>query len=393
MSSRITVGLLSHQLVDGNLGCCALSYSNIAILDECIKQIGKTPHYVFIVTDKTPQIEPAFVESTYEYRFFPSCMQTAKNPSRLARCKCFDGCDIVFNLCGGDGYTDIYGFPRLLAESYMTLFARTKGVPVVFSPQTIGPFSRMPSRIIAKRTLSGLKRLFVRDGRSMTCCDDLDLAVPRSEVIDVAFALPYRRCGDKSGDVVRVGVNVSGLLFNGGYNGKNYFDLNIDYAVFTRKLLAELSLIEGVEIHFVPHVLHDNPVEDDYEVCRKLQVEFPGTVLAPRFTTPMEAKSYISTMDFFVGARMHATIAASSSGVPVVPVAYSRKVNGLYETLKYPYYIDAKTIENESEATSRVIEWFRQREMLSRRLNGARRIYEDRLDVYRNEMCQVFEAL
>ena len=39
-----------------------------------------------------------------------------------------------------------------------------------------------------------------------------------------------------------------------------------------------------------------------------LKEEFPCAVLAPDFKNPIEAKSYISNMDVFIGARMHSTI-------------------------------------------------------------------------------------
>ena len=40
---------------------------------------------------------------------------------------------------------------------------------------------------------------------------------------------------------------------------------------------------------------------------------------------------------------MHSTIAAFSSGVPVVPISYSRKFNGLFiDTLGYEYLADMK---------------------------------------------------
>jgi polysaccharide pyruvyl transferase WcaK-like protein len=64
-------------------------------------------------------------------------------------------------------------------------------------------------------------------------------------------------------------------------------------------------------------------------------------ILAPRFSNPIEAKSFISGLDFFTGARMHACIAAFSSGVAVCPMAYSRKFNGLFvDTLKYQWLGD-----------------------------------------------------
>ena len=51
---------------------------------------------------------------------------------------------------------------------------------------------------------------------------------------------------------------------------------------------------------------------------------------------------------------MHATIAAFSSGTAVIPVSYSRKFEGLYETAGYPYLIDC-TKMNEEEALERTM--------------------------------------
>ena len=58
------------------------------------------------------------------------------------------------------------------------------------------------------------------------------------------------------------------------------------------------------------------------------------------FSSPIEAKSFISGMDIFIGARMHATIGAFSSGVATIPVAYSRKFRGLFKGIGYDYLID-----------------------------------------------------
>ena len=71
-------------------------------------------------------------------------------------------------------------------------------------------------------------------------------------------------------------------------------------------------------------------------------------MVAPRFRTPSEAKTYIAGLDFFMGARMHACIAAFSSGVPVVPMAYSRKFAGLFGTLGYDHTVDCTTEPNEA---------------------------------------------
>ena len=54
--------------------------------------------------------------------------------------------------------------------------------------------------------------------------------------------------------------------------------------------------------------------------------------LAPVLRSPGETKWLISQLDWFCGTRMHATIAALSSGVPVSAIAYSAKVQGVFET-------------------------------------------------------------
>ena len=71
----------------------------------------------------------------------------------------------------------------------------------------------------------------------------------------------------------------------------------------------------------------------------------------------------------FVGARTHSTIAAFSSGVPVVPMAYSRKFNGLFsDTLDYQYIVDMK-IKSLDESLAKIIEAFNQRVSLCQKIN------------------------
>lgn len=73
-------------------------------------------------------------------------------------------------------------------------------------------------------------------------------------------------------------------------------------------------------------------------------------------------------MDFFAGARMHACIAAVSSGVPVYPLAYSRKFNGLFvETLGYPEMGDL-TVMDSDEITAGLLAAFGKRSDLKERI-------------------------
>ena len=142
-------------------------------------------------------------------------------------------------------------------------------------------------------------------------------------------------------DRPRVGFNISGLLWNGGYTGQNQFNLLTDYREYCLAVIEGL-LAGGAEVHLVPHVLSrgDAADEDDLAVSRILADQHPDCVLAPNFRSPVEAKSYISRMDVLIGSRMHATIASFTSGVPTIPVAYSRKFAGFFGNLDYPVLVD-----------------------------------------------------
>ena len=105
-------------------------------------------------------------------------------------------------------------------------------------------------------------------------------------------------------------------------------------------------------MHFIPHV-GDDAVE-------KLK-GIPNAIYHSKFLSPVEAKNLISTMDIFIGSRMHATIAAFSSGVATIPVAYSRKFAGLYENLGYNYIINLCEADTDDAIleTMRLIEEYR----------------------------------
>lgn len=378
----LNVALVSHIISDDNLGCCALAISNIKILDEVFSSLSIPVHYIIATTDNLEQIDiSSFTKNTYEYRIYPRCRQTLRNPLRLIKTQVFKDCDIAFNLCGGDGYTDIYGLGRLMAESQLAWVAKTRKIPMVYAPQTIGPFNTRNGRILAKFTLNKVYEIFVRDHKSYECCKQLRLKKV-TEVIDVAFALPYSEYSLES-DKSKIGINVSGLLYNGGYNRKNFFGLSFNYSSFINKLLSELVDKKVYEVHLIPHVNSDrNIIDDDYSVCKFLSEKY-DCILSPRFSSPIDAKSYISQMDLFCGARMHATIGAISSGVPVIPVAYSRKFNGLYSALEYPWIIDAKSDLTEDDAIEVFFKYLDQIEEMQRNVKHTKGIYERKLEEYK----------
>lgn len=394
----IKIGLISHLIRDYNLGCSALAISNIALMDEVFKANNIEVEYVVLVSKpKDPHFDlveytrlDGITKNKFSYRTFPRLKESLKKPWTILTNKDFLGCDFIIDLCGGDGYTDNYGKIRILAESLPVYIAKFKKIPFVFAPQTIGPFNTKYGAFIAKHTLSNVKQIFVRDISSMQCCADLHVSDHTRQVIDVAFALPYVQANTINCKK-KIGINVSGLLYNGGYNRDNYFNLSFSYKDFVETLIEHIQKKNEYEIHLLPHVNTDDvQIDDDYRACELLKRKYPAVILAPRFDSPIDAKSYIAGMDLFTGARMHSTIGAISSGVPVIPVAYSRKFNGLYKTLNYPYIIDAKANLSVDAALDLFDRYVESYEEMKAAVNSAKLIYTASLDAYKKQLEQLF---
>ena len=389
---RVNVGLISHYFTDNNLGCVALSICNVKLIDKAARNRNIPIHYIIYVNEKQPHWELNFTENTYEYRVYSSCKQSLKHPFKLLRTRIFEGCDICFNLCAGDGFTDIYGFGRVLSESYMTILGKRKGSRMVLSPQTIGPFSGMLNRRIAKIAMSCCDKIFTRDNQSTLFCSELKYQGEVFEVIDVAFALPFEKSLDLD-NKEKIGLNVSGLLYRGGYDYKNYFNLSFSYKDFIERLIEKL-IAKNKEVHLIAHVItKDGSIEDDFVVCSELAKKYPQVVLMERKESPIAVKSYIANMDVFIGARMHSTIAAFSSGVPVIPVAYSRKFNGLFNTLNYQHYLDAKGNYTVDTAVDYVLKKIDQKDYLKKNIEQSKSIYEGRLNIYIQEVEKILDRI
>lgn len=336
MTKTITIALLWQTLGHPNLGVDALTRANIVILRAACERAGVTPEFVLLGTPGPHAPDEPAVRQGANPAFKQIILGRGPFIDDVKRC------DIVFDTSEGDSFTDIYGVKRCLVQSGSKMVAMRGGRPLVLSPQTIGPFNKRLSRVIARHVIKKSQLTFARDHLSTGALHDLGIYDRIDEVIDVAFRLPFTRAQRVAGDRIGVGVNVSGLM----YLAAERFQMTIDYPCFIRTLLAKLSARSDVEVWLVPHVLADGNEDDDVAVNRLIQSEFPDAKLAPVFKSSVEAKSFISGLDVFTGARMHACIGAFSSGVPVLPIAYSRKFNGLFQSLNYSRFVDGRAANN-----------------------------------------------
>lgn len=385
-SPIVTVGLLWHSLSSGNLGVGALTESNIAIIKEVAESQGKRVRFLVLGTgvDNLPALAQELEAQGHALENHRVRIYRTSFRDQVRRC------DLVIDIGEGDSFADIYGFKRFFYYWLSKNIVCSLGKPLVLAPQTIGPFNGWASRLLAKQVMERCKSVFARDNLSSDYLKEMGVAGNNHEAIDVAFKLPFTRKVFERNGKTRVGINVSGLLYSGGYTGSNQFGLTVDYPAVIRELIGWFQSQPDVEVHLIPHVIEPHmPVEDDVAVSQKLANEFPGVIVAPAFTRPSEAKSYIAGMDFFTGARMHACVAAFSSGVPVVPMAYSRKFRGLFGTLGYERIYDLT--KTNAEKPSRIIgDQFSIKDEISIEIKTSRASVFTRIEKYQAELRPYF---
>jgi polysaccharide pyruvyl transferase WcaK-like protein len=386
---RIDVGLLWHSVDSGNLGVGALTVGNIAIVRAAAASVGMEPHFRII---GFPGDMPAYV--TGPEIEVVELNGKAMLPGGAYTKRGLAGLDCVLDIGAGDSFTDIYGAKRFAYLWLSKMVAVSRGLPLVLSPQTIGPFNQPLLAKLAAQSLRRADLVVARDPLSFEVARKMAPGSSILQAVDVAFALPYEKRKKANAKAVEVGVNVSGLLFNRGYTGSNEFGMQIDYAAYTRELISALLARPGVEVHLVSHVHTDTvPMDDDRRIVDALKAEFPTVVRAPDFISPSDAKSYISGLDFLVAGRMHACIAAFSSGVPVVPVAYSRKFSGLFDgVLGYRHMAPVTGMDTDT-AVAFTLQQFEQRAALKTDIKLGMAKVDALLDGYRDALAGLFSRL
>ncbi|MFA6012028.1 MAG: polysaccharide pyruvyl transferase family protein [Desulfobacteraceae bacterium] len=354
----LNVGLLTADLNSGNMGCNALCYSAIMLIKDAAKQLGVT--IKFTIFEDIPEeslskypnlantqikiVSPALTFKSKIKKILRKQATAIKNFDRS-----FDSCDLLFEVAGGDSFSDIYGIDRPQVCGKYHARAAKKKIPLVFLPQTIGPFKSDQAKEIASKSLVYANHIFARDPISFNKVKEYTTSEKVTQTVDMACFMDYEPF-TKSADKPRIGINPSGLLWNGGYTGDNQFGLKMSYKELIYSIIEFIDKSK-YEIVLVPHVLHgpDYHIEDDYSVCKYIQKKFPFCEIAPFFYSPVEAKSYISGLNLLIGSRMHCCIAAYSTGVPIYPLAYSRKFRGLFkDELDYPYGAELVTDDVDS---------------------------------------------
>lgn len=383
---KINIILANAPINNGNRGCVALSITSIYLLDEILKK-HNVDYQLYLCdsgfSDKQKH-KYKILNEEIEYKTcdYPFDGFTKKNLKSLLKkgsknnIHIFKSANFILDIGQGDSFADIYGIQRFKSINRIHKVAQLYKKKYCLLPQTIGPFKDDNIRKIANQSIQKSSLVMARDTQSLKyVIENVPSQKKVDEYIDVAFFMPYHKKQFDS-QFIHVGLNVSALLWNGGYTRDNQFGLTIDYQQLIYEIIEYFLTLPNVKLHLIPHVvLGEKNIENDYEVSFEIYEKYnhPNLILSEFFLGPIEAKNYIAGMDFFMGARMHSTIAAFSTGVPVVPMAYSRKFNGLFaDTLSYPHLADMKK-NNNSTILQLIQESFSNREILKTEIEHQQR--------------------
>ena len=156
------VGLLWHSCLSENLGVGALSVANANLIAAAAHKAGRRP--VFHLMGVRGAFDYSH-EIAYENHFENIGYKALLNPLSSLH-KTLRQCDVVFDIGGGDSFSDIYAARRFWLIIGSKIAAQGSKGPLILSPQTIGPFHTTAARHAAVGVMNMADKVFSRDEAS-----------------------------------------------------------------------------------------------------------------------------------------------------------------------------------------------------------------------------------
>ena len=271
---------------------------------------------------------------------------------------------------GGDNYSLDYGIPRNYTGLDDLVLSRKK--PMVIWGASVGPFSKIPE--YEKYMIKHLKKvngIFARETATIEYLAEKGITTNVYRIADPAFLMkaiePKKEKFNIEIPKEAIGINLSPLMAK----YKTNTDLK-KWIAMGANIVEEIAKTIKLPIFLIPHVT--SPHDNDHEFLRNVLalIEKPKArvKLISSNLTAAEIKWVISKMSVFIGARTHSTIAALSSGVPTVSLAYSIKAKGINQDLfgHLRYCLEPEQIVS-TTITEKICEVMQESEMIKNQLN------------------------
>ncbi len=338
----------------GNRGCEALIRSTVALVR------GELPQARFVVPSSAIELDqrqwPQAESLGVEFVPAPPFPAAVKWWNRAARVlppvermfvphyrlpaetlDVLQTCDAMI-MSGGDVISLDYGLASLYAWTGCAENAMRLGKPVALWAGSVGPFKRKPQvEAFATAHLRHYRVISVREADSLAYLGSIGVAA--EQVADPAFTMQPEAFDAAAfwpeGADGCLGLNVSPLIRGYRSTEASRQQLDAEVIAFVEAVVRETEL--GVML--IPHVgpLGGGVDNSDHHYMQGLlqagRIDGKRVRLAPPTLNAAQLKYLISQCRYFIGARTHATIAAFSTGVPTVSIAYSVKAKGINRDL------------------------------------------------------------
>jgi len=290
--------------------------------------------------------------------------------------------DIIGDVWGGDSFSDIYGLPVYIKEVLIRNVVLSMRNDFIIFPQTFGPYKKYFSLFLAKKIFKKSSVVLARGVEDISLLKNTQglKEINISFCPDVAFMLNASvfsklKIDDKIflENKELIGINISGLMLS----NKGKYGMKVEYKELIIQIIDFFVKDQKMSVILIPHTYsYPNPLsqDDDYLSCQKiynnLSNEIQGSVRCLFYNlSPEEIKWIIGKCSFFIGSRMHSTIASISQKIPTVGISYSKKFKEVFSTADISdCVIDGCSATNE-ESLSLIKTLFFKRDELSHRLN------------------------
>jgi polysaccharide pyruvyl transferase WcaK-like protein len=241
---------------------------------------------------------------------------------------------------GGDNISLDYGLPSMFFFVQVAERALELGKKVALWGASVGPFSSEPQ--VERQLAAHLQRLdmvSVRESHSIAYLKSIGVSANVVPVSDSAFVLGREKLDlapfwpvDEHGVL---GLNVSPLIEKVYEKSGRPGSVKTATAEFIQWVLSETKL----SVLLIPHVApldgagFNNDEVYMQEILRSVPNAGNRLKMVPNGCNCSELKEVIAHLRYFIGARTHATLAALSSGVPTISIAYSVKARGINQDL------------------------------------------------------------
>ena len=257
--------------------------------------------------------------------------------------------DVVVDL-SGDMLTEDYGAHVAYSHYLPLLFTIMLRRPLYLCAQSIGPFKL--TRPLARWIFNNATRITLRDEISYDYLKEIGVNADLLErTADMAFLLSAIQHDQaeavlaKEGYTAQTGRRLVGVslsrLVEKKYARLNPLASEQSFVSMMAKALDDLAFKHELDFLFIPHVTGPADAKDDRKINAEVSASMKtqGKCVLANDYLPSEIKGLIGLCDAMIGARMHANIAALSSEIPTVAIAYSHKTPGIMEMLGQLDYV------------------------------------------------------